>query len=127
MDWLRKYADLPEAERLRRIGALVALAVSRQSAARPGDPDNVLPAPVSPLAGERNSPALAGSDATERSMIDYLTRVGAATPRDFQVALGLSPMTITRRLARLRKAGLVLAEGQTRAVRYTLRTDYTGN
>ena len=127
MDWLRKYADLPEAERLRRIGALVALAVSRHRAAQPRDPENAPPAPVSPSAGERNLPALAGSDATERRMIDYLGRVGAATPRDFHVALGLSPMTVTRRLARLRRAGVVLAEGQTRAVRYVLRTDFTAN
>ena len=60
-------------------------------------------------------------------MLAYLERTGAATPRDFQQALGLSPMTVTRRLARLRSAGLVAVEGQTRSARYRIRTDFAGN
>jgi len=67
------------------------------------------------------------TDATERRMLAYLERTGAATPRDFQQALGLSPMTVTRRLARLRSAGLVAVEGQTRSARYRIRTDFAGN
>jgi DNA-binding MarR family transcriptional regulator len=67
------------------------------------------------------------TDATEWRMLAYLERTGAATPRDFQQALGLSPMTATRRVARLRSAGLVTVDGQTRSASYGIRTDFAGN
>jgi DNA-binding MarR family transcriptional regulator len=67
------------------------------------------------------------TDATEQQVLAYLGRTGTATPRDFQQALGLSPMTVTRRLLRLRSAGLVAVEGQTWSARYRLRTDFAGN
>lgn len=45
MDWLKRYADIPEAERIRRIAALDATAVARhqvaprpEEAVRPGEP-----------------------------------------------------------------------------------------
>ncbi len=127
MDWLKKYADIPEAERIRRIAALVATAVARHHVAPP-DRDRSATIKGAATVGDRGPEvARLANDPTEQRMLEYLTRVGAATPRDFQVALGLSPMTVTRRLARLRAAGLLSVEGHTRAVRYTLRTDFDAN
>lgn len=115
---LKHYRDIPEPERLRRMGELIATAVIRyyreqrvkaaaQKSAK-GEPRKIL------------EPADLVSDEIERQMLRYLARVGAATPRDFQVALGVSPMTITRRLARLRATGLLVATGKKRAARYEL-------
>lgn len=119
----QSYHDMPEAERLRRIGELIATAVIRyerdqrkqRSAARvsrnvPG-----------------NEKAVVVNDRVERAMLGYLSQVGAATPRDFRIALGVSPMTITRRLAHLRAVGLVLATGETRAAVYRLAGDVGRN
>ncbi len=116
MDWLKKYADLPEAERIRRIAALVATAVERFSSKE----RSLQTAAANPKVVNASGFDVTRSvgDVTEERMLAYLTRVGAATPRDFQVALGLSPMTVTRRLARLRATGLVVVEGKTRSARY---------
>jgi predicted HTH transcriptional regulator len=115
---LKHYRDIPESERLRRIGELIATAVIRfyrderskaaaQKAAK-GEFQKIL------------EPADLVSDEIEKQMLRYLTRVGRATPRDFKIALGVSQMTITRRLARLRTAGLLTVAGKRRAARNEL-------
>ena len=126
MDWLTKYADIPDRERIRRIAEILAVGIERyarqKGAASPAVVEWETPSTAKPL-----SVAQLVTDSNERRILAYLERTGAATPRDFQQALGLSPMTVTRRLARLRSAGLVAVEGQTRSARYRLRTDFAGN
>jgi CRP-like cAMP-binding protein len=119
------YQDLPEAERIRRIGELIGLAILRHCARPPA------------IARQNRATRLAKAppvepwalitDEVERQMLRYLERVGAATPRDLQVALGLSSMTVTRHLSRLRAAGVLAVTGRTRAVRYQIRTEFSAN
>ncbi|MFM8533881.1 MAG: winged helix-turn-helix transcriptional regulator [Acidimicrobiia bacterium] len=126
MDWLTKYAEIPDRERIHRIAEILAVGIERHAR------QNRL-APAAATAHEQPSAAKPLSvtalvtDSIGRQILAYLERTGAATPRDFQQALGLSPMTVTRRLARLRSAGLVAVEGQTRSARYRIRTDFAAN
>lgn len=114
------YQELPEAERIRRIGELIGLAILRHRGRPPTIArQNSATGPVEPWA--------LITDEVERQMVRYLERVGAATPRDLQVALSLSSMTVTRHLGRLRAAGVLAVTGRTRAVRYRIRTEFTAN
>lgn len=118
----RAYAELPEAERLRRIGELLATAVFRWehdqrvtvSAANRGDT-------------RTTESRVLNADPIETDIVRHLTRVSAATPRDLCLALGLARMTVARKLARLRAAGVLTASGKTRAVCYRLRSDPSAN
>ena len=121
----RSYAEMPEAERLRRIGELIATAVIRW------ERDQRLAAPAKRESEDRSKSAEVSvglvDDRIELAIVGHLTRVGAATPRDLCIALGLARMTITRKLARLRASGVLTAAGKTRAVCYRLRTDPSAN
>lgn len=116
---------MPEPERLRRIGELIAVAVIRYY--RDQRLQQVAQRGTKCVSPETTDPANPASDDTEKQMLRYLARVGAATPRDFQIALGVSPMTITRRLARLRGAGVLSVSGTKRAARYQLAGDSGAN
>ena len=119
------YQELPEADRIRRIGELIGLALLRQCARPPA------------IARQNRAIGLAEAppvepwalitDEVERQILRYLERVGAATPRDLQVAMGLSAMTVTRHLGRLRAAGVLVVTGRTRAARYQIRTEFSAN
>ena len=121
----KNYAEVPESERVRRIAALLATAVRRfyqdkseQSVAREQPP----------LRRETGvDAAQLVTDETERRIVAYLARVGAVSPHDLKVALGLSAITVTRRLARLRSSGVLSVTGQTRSVRYALCSDFSVN
>lgn len=124
----KHYADIPHTERIRRIGELIATAVTRYYQSYQSQP--------AATKRQNNADAESGSapdsvglvtDETEKRIIQYLTRVGAATPRDLHVALGVSPMTITRRLARLKAAGIVSVTGKIRSARYQLRNNSSQN
>ena len=121
----RRYAEMPEAERLRRIGELIATAVIRY------EREQRSVAPVrrgrDARREEPENPANLVTDQTEKEIVRYLARVGGATPRDLCIALGLSGITITRKLARLRVAGLLTVRGKTRAACYRLRSEFERN
>ena len=119
------YQELPEAERIRRIGELIGLAVLRHR----GRPRAISRQNSTTGSAEAQpaEPWALITDEVERQMVRYMERVGAATPRDLQVALGLSSMTVTRHLGRLRAAGVLVAKGRTRAVRYQVRTEFSAN
>lgn len=119
------YQELPEAERIRRIGELIGLAVLRHGGRRPAIAGQN--SATGPTKGQPAEPWALITDEVERQMVRYLERVGAATPRDLQVALSLSSMTVTRHLGRLRAAGVLAVTGRTRAVRYRIRTEFTAN
>lgn len=71
--------------------------------------------------------ALLTDDPTEQSIIRYLARVGAASPHDFCIALGIARPTAVRKLRRLRMAGLIVVTGRTRSASYRLRTEFAAN
>jgi DNA-binding transcriptional ArsR family regulator len=118
---LESYANLSEDDRLDRIGALIAKAVvlyrcDRRRAGK-DEPETVAEADQ---AGVIRSMADLAKDETEKQVIRYLERVGSATPQNFSTTLGLSRQTVSRKLARLRVAGLVVVTGKTRMARYEL-------
>ena len=76
---------------------------------------------VGKISAKTLDPAMLVRDEIEREIVRYLGRVGAATPVDFCNALGVSRPTVFRRLARLRKTGIVEVSGKARRVKYELR------
>lgn len=119
------YQELPEAVRIRRIGELIGLAVLRHGSLPPAIARQN--SATGSVEAQQAEPWALITDKVERQMVRYLERVGAATPRDLQVALGLSSMTVTRHLGRLRAAGVLAVTGRTRAVRYQIRTEFSAN
>lgn len=63
---------------------------------------------------------VAGDDDTARSILDFLRRVGQASPRDIQRNLDLPKSTLYRHLIRLVQSSLVVGTGKTSAIRYRL-------
>lgn len=61
---------------------------------------------------------------TDAKLVQLLGTVGEATPMDLCRFLGVSRGVIFRRLARLRKQGVVVVEGKTKAARYRLRRSH---
>lgn len=118
---LEFYANLPEDERLDRIGALIAKAVVsyRRDRQLVGEDDPETVADGNQTGGIRSVADLV-KDEAEKQVMRYLERVGSATPQNFSTALGLSRQTVSRKLARLRVAGLVVVTGKTRMARYEL-------
>ena len=57
-------------------------------------------------------------DEDDRRIIEYLERVGSASPRHMQHALPMSKATLFRRLTGLLAAGLVVRAGKTTGVHY---------
>ena len=120
-----RFDRLPEAEILRRIGALLATAIVRSGRLRSrnakvrADRDDEPDARIDPLR--------LIADPLERRIAEYLHFTGAASPVELRQALGLRPRSLTRALARLRRGGLCEVVGQTRAARYQLRSDFAQN
>jgi predicted HTH transcriptional regulator len=114
--------NLTKAERTRRIGQLIATAVIRYRHLHPEEFENCSRSSPSPRqeASVTFDSRDAVADEAEKQMLHYLSVVGTATPRDFQVTLGLSHATIARKLARLRTGNLVTVSGKTNAARYRL-------
>ena len=121
----KNYEEMSEPERVLRIAALLATAVRRfyqdkseQSVARE----------QLPLRRETGVDAAElVTDETERRIVAYLARVGAALSPWVESCSRLSAMTVTRRLAHLRSSGLLSVTGQTRSVRYALCSDFSVN
>jgi len=113
------YASLSESERFRLIGELLARAVIRY---RRRQRMALVDTKQSTANDLGSVPAEAeAADETEQKILRHIARVGAATPHDLASALDLSRATVTRRLARMRKAGVLDVSGKTTAVRYQLR------
>jgi CRP-like cAMP-binding protein len=120
----RQFDRLSEEQVIRRIGALLAKALLRSrhlsvALASSGQPANAPAPPVNPLALLR--------DDTERQIVSFLQCAGPTSPVLIGRTLGIPQRVITRRLTRLRANGVCEVEGRTRAVRYQVRDDFSGN
>jgi biotin operon repressor len=115
-------SDLSDQERVRRIGELIATAVIRYRRQK----RTVMP-PVETSPRGYIDPADLVGDETEKRLVRYLGSAGAATPHELGDMLGLSRTTVTRKLACLRRAGLVVVSGRTKGATYKLKTDFIGN
>lgn len=120
---LMQQMDLSDQERLRRIGELIATAVIRHRRRQ----RTTLPHAEAASSGTRIDPVELVGDETEKRLVRYLGGAGAATPHELGGVLGLSRTTVTRKLARLRSAGLVVVSGRTKGASYKLKTDFAGN
>lgn len=115
--------DLSDQERLRRIGELIATAViryrrrQRTTVAKAG----------SVSSGTCIDPVELVGDEIEKRLVRYLGGVNAATPHELSEVLDLSRSTVTRKLSRLRMAGLVTVSGRTKGATYKLKTDFVEN
>ena len=115
--------DLSDQERLRRIGELIATAVIRYRRRQ----RTTLAKAGAASSGTRIDPVELVGNETEKRLVRYLVGAGAATPHELGEVLDLSRSTVTRKLARLRKAGLVTVSGRTKGATYKLKTDFAGN
>lgn len=118
-----RYRDLPETERICRIGELIGKAVLlyRRDLRAAGRVEALV------VTREPGGPSALVDDAIEQRVVEYLARIGSASPHDLCVALGHTRTTVSRKLARLRNAGILKASGKTKAIRYSLRTDFSAN
>ena len=118
-----RYRDLPEAERIRRIGELIGKAVLlyRRDLRTAGRVEALA------AAHKPRGPTNLIDDETEKRIVEYLAKIGPASPHDLCVTLGHTRTTVSRKLARLRNAGVLQTSGKTKAIRYSLRTDHTAN
>jgi|CXWL01.1.fsa_nt_gi CRP-like cAMP-binding protein len=116
-------SDLSDQERVRRIGELIATGVMRYRR------QQRITGQVAPKSspGTVVNPIELFSDHAEKRIAHYLANVSTATPHEIGAALGLSRTTVTRKLARLRKAGLAIVSGRTKGATYKLRTDFARN
>ena len=121
------FSHLTRGERIERIGELLSkgitllllreaetrkLSLSRHTPTAPPDEvtgnGDMQGAPLEPL------------DETENTILEFLKRVGRASPRDLQRGLDLPKATLYRSLNRLVQAKIITRTGKTSAIRYTL-------
>jgi len=95
----------------------ISLMLAREADAIPTVLSASAPAPTAACDGKR---ALKGND-TAVAIIQYLSRVGSASPKDIQLGLSLSKATAFRRLDGLVKAGDIVRAGKTTASRYHIK------
>ncbi len=124
-----RYTDhLTREERLARIGALLAKGIYLMLS-REAEEKRQLELQASASAADRGVPdsnnqtvtnGMSELDEDDRRIIEYLKRVGSASPRHMQGALSMSKATLFRRLTELLTAGLVVRSGKTTGVRYRL-------
>jgi hypothetical protein len=120
----RQFDRLSEEQVIRRIGALLAKALLRSrhvgaALTSAGQPAYAPVTPVNPLELLR--------DDTERQIVSFLQCAGPTSPLLIGRTLDIPQRVITRRLTRLRANGVCEVEGKTRAVRYRVRDDFSGN
>lgn len=120
-----RFDHLSESEVLRRIGALLATAIARRGLCRPATVASGLKGAAKP--SQPNDSACLVGDPLEQQIVRYLVLAGPASPRELGIALGLARRTVARKLARLRGSGYCEVFGKTKAARYRIRTEFSGN
>lgn len=114
------YRRMPYDERCRQIGALLAKAAIRLLQEEDSKKRMALAA-AETCQRTAMDPTTLVSDEIEKQIVGLIARVGSATPRQIRLALDLNRKMVTRKLARLRSAGIVVASGKTNANTYQLR------
>lgn len=112
------YLHLSDEERLRQIGEILHLAV-RLYWRRERLAGRVAPAGMIDQSEPRKAADLT-DDETEKNILRYLTRMVSAPPTQIGAELGLTRSTLGRKLARLKRCGLVMVLGKTKGARYGL-------
>lgn len=111
------FVQLPESERLRRIGELLVVAASRYWR------DETLAGRVKAKRSPA-SPLFEVSDLvtseTDKRILRYLEQKVSASPVQISAALAIARSTLVRRIARLRAGGLIVVAGRTKGARYEL-------
>jgi len=121
----QRFDRLSEDEVLQRIGALLATAITRSG--RLLRPPGAPASSSNKLAAARLEPWDLAGDPTERQLVRFLHHAGPTAPRDLASALGIARRSVARKLRRMRINGLCEVVGKTKAARYQLRTDQSGN
>lgn len=106
---LAEAAAMPEKERLRRIGHLLAKAIIIQEAKPRESPQS------DPPGGTHIQTGVEQSD--DERILNHV-RLAPASPKEIRSALGFSRSTFNRRIAALKLAGKVVQRGNTRGTRY---------
>lgn len=120
---------LTREQRVQRIGELLSKGITLMLMREAEEKQALKPALA--LAGSNNAPDEdsgicddskhpIAEDGAARSILDYLKRVGQASPRDIQRGLNLPKSTVYRYLNRLIQANHVVGGGKTSAIRYRL-------
>jgi uncharacterized membrane protein len=114
---------ITRAERLSRIGELLAKGVALMLAREAQEKEDLkqvelLKQNSASTRTTHHAEHAVGENDAESAMLAYLLRVGAASPRDIQLAMDMSKATAFRRLDHLVKNGLVTRAGKTTAIRY---------
>lgn len=124
-----RFDHLTEDEVLRRIGELLAIAIGRRNERQRLNAleFQATAIPVATVKSAPLDPARLVDGALEQQIIAHLHKVGTVTPRELAAVLGLTKRTVTRKLARLRTAGLCSVDGKTRMACYRLRTEFGDN
>jgi DNA-binding Lrp family transcriptional regulator len=112
---MHPYAHLSRAERIRRIGEILAKGVTLL-AIKQQQKDHA--AAVAEVAAEVEQ---SESDWITRGIVEFLKRVGWASPRDIYRHLDVPPRTGARRLHALLASGILERRGLTSAAQYGLR------
>jgi CRP-like cAMP-binding protein len=111
--------NMSEEERLQRIAELLSKGITlmlmreAEGRSRPTGADakrQTTACRQAPVAG----------DPAGQAIVDYLFRVGTASPKQVQSNVGLTRSSACRRLGELEARGLIARNGRTRAVRYGL-------
>lgn len=117
-------ARLAEADRIQQIGELVATAVIRHCRRQRIEQ---WPGPGKQAASQTEAPQFLLGDETERRIVRFIATAGSAAPLHLCAGLGLPRATVTRKLTRLRTAGVLVVTGRTKGARYRLRHRFEEN
>ncbi len=118
----QRFAHLSEEDALKRIGALLAIALIRSGKLRSGTAkqDEALAAPHGDALELIRDPIA-------RKLASFLQVAGPTSPAEMAAALGIPCRTVASKLRHLRANGVCDVRGKTRAASYRLRTDHGRN
>lgn len=114
--------QLSRSERILRIGAKLSKGVTLMLAGKAEEKRREGIKSVKTIATVPIGNGTQNGDETDSQILQYLRRVGSASPRDIERGLNLPKATAFRYLNRLVEAGGVVRSGKTTAIRYHILT-----
>lgn len=83
--------------------------------------DAWVPVPdVMPISEAPDTPIEVSGNTEKGTIVGFISRTGKAAPAEMASALGIAPRTLSRRLSKLVKEGIVARDGKGRSTRYRL-------